>query len=104
MTAMQTSSAPASPAQSSPGNGPEKGADDFWNASLQAEMRQEYDLALEWTGAYLIAGGDGFLGRLRTAWLYSLKGDFARAEAFCCEAEGWVPPRDFLLRDDGLAG
>ena len=72
---------------------PEEGANGFWSASLEAEERGDYDAALERVGAYQAAGGDGFLARLRTAWLYSLKGEFVKAEAFCRAAEEWIPDR-----------
>ena len=59
-----------------------------WSASLKAEAVKDYARAQENMNYYKLAGGDAYLGSLRTGWLHYLLGDFAKAEkAYTAAAE-----------------
>lgn len=50
-----------------------------WKASVSAESKKDYDMALMELNGYETAGGDSYLVQLRTGWLQYLKGDFKKA-------------------------
>jgi len=67
------------------------GKSQYWQASLTAETKKDYDGALTQVNSYQTAGGSPFFANLRLGWLSYLKHDYPNAAKYYNEAEQIEP-------------